>query len=64
MGQVEAIEPDVVHHIQLVHFRSGRWTFSGYSPLDLALEIGQPVQAQIDPERLYFFDTNSGLRLG
>jgi ABC-type sugar transport system ATPase subunit len=63
-GQVEAIEPDVVHHIQLVHFRSGRWTFSGFSPLDLALEMGQPVQAQIDPERLYFFDTNSGLRLG
>jgi ABC-type sugar transport system ATPase subunit len=63
-GQVEAIEPDVVHHTQLVHFRSGRWTFSGFSPLDLALEMGQPVQAQIDPERLYFFDTNSGLRLG
>lgn len=63
-GQVEACEPDFVHQTQLVHLRSGRWRLSGFAPLDLALELGQPVQAKIDPEQLFFFDGVSGLRLG
>jgi ABC-type sugar transport system ATPase subunit len=62
-GEVEAFEADYVHRIQTVHLQTGRWHYSGLCPLDLKLRIGQQVQAQIDPDRLYFFDTTSGLRL-
>ncbi len=62
-GEVEALESDFVHHVQLVHIRTGRWTYSGHCPIDVKLQIGQRVQAGIDPERLYFFDSNSGLRI-
>ncbi len=62
-AEVEAFEADYVHRTQTVHLRTGRWTYSGLCPLDLRLQIGQRVQAQIDPQHLYFFDTNSGLRI-
>jgi ABC-type sugar transport system ATPase subunit len=62
-AEVEALESDFVHRTQTVHLRSGRWIYSGLCPLDMNLQIGQPVQAQIDSEHLYFFDANSGLRL-
>ena len=57
-GEVEAFESDYVHRTQTVHLRTGRWHYSGFCPLELKLQIGQLVQAQIDPEQLYFFDTN------
>ena len=62
-AEVESFESDFVHHLQTVHLRTGRWTYSGQCPIDMKLQIGQRVQAGIDPERLYFFDTNSGLRI-
>lgn len=62
-GEVEALESDFVHHVQLVHIRTGRWTYSGHCPIDVKLQIGQRVQVSIDPERLYFFDTSSGVRI-
>ena len=62
-GEVEAFESDFVHRIQTVHVRTGRWTYSGHCLIDVKLQIGQRVQVNIDPERLYFFDTNSGLRI-
>ena len=62
-AEVEALESDFVHRIQTVHLRTGRWRYSGLCPLDMKLQIGQPVQAQIEPEHLYFFDAKSGLRL-
>ena len=62
-GEVEAFESDYVHRTQAVHIRMGRWHYSGICPIDQKLWIGQPVQAQIDPEQLYFFDTHSGKRL-
>ncbi len=62
-GEVEAFEADYVHRTQTVHLRTGRWQYSGVCPLELRLWLGQLVQARIDPEQLYFFDTNSGLRL-
>jgi ABC-type sugar transport system ATPase subunit len=62
-ARVETLEPDLVHRTQAVHLRSGRWSYSGLCPLDLKLQIGQRVQAQVDPEHLYLFDANSGLRL-
>lgn len=62
-GEVEAFESDYVHRTQTVHIRTGRWRYSGLCSLAMKLRVGQWVQAQIDPERLYFFDTKSGLRL-
>jgi ABC-type sugar transport system ATPase subunit len=62
-AEVEALEPDFVHRTQTAHLRSGRWIYSGLCPLDTNLQIGQLVRAQIEPEHLYFFDANSGLRL-
>ncbi|HSB02412.1 MAG TPA: ABC transporter ATP-binding protein [Anaerolineales bacterium] len=62
-GEVEAFESDYVHHIQTVHLRTGSWRYSGLCPLEIKLQIGQWVRAQINPEKLYFFDTTSGLRL-
>jgi ABC-type sugar transport system ATPase subunit len=62
-AEVEAFEADFVHRIQTVYLRTGRWTYSGQCSIDMKLQIGQRVQAEIDPERLYFFDTNSGLRI-
>src|ERR1043165_2889841 len=61
--EVEAFESDYVHRTQAVHIRMGRWHYSGICPIDQKLWVGQPVQAQIDPEQLYFFDTHSGKRL-
>jgi ABC-type sugar transport system ATPase subunit len=62
-GAVEELESDYVHRTQIVHIRMGRWHYSGLCPLEIRLRVGQSIQAQIDPERLYFFDTNSGLRI-
>ncbi len=63
-GEGEALAPDFVDHRQLVYVRCGRSRFSGFCPLDLPLTLGQPVQASFDPERLFFFDESTGLRLG
>jgi ABC-type sugar transport system ATPase subunit len=62
-GEVEALESDFVHHVQFVHIRTDRWTYSGLCPIDVKLQIGQRVQANINPERLYYFDTDSGVRI-
>jgi len=62
-GEVETFEADYAHRIQTVHIRTGRWRYSGFCSLDFRVREGQLVQAWIDPEQLYFFDTNSGLRL-
>ena len=62
-AEVETSESDFVHRIQTVQLRTGRWIYSGQCSIDVKLEPGQEVQAIIDPERLYFFDTNSGVRL-
>ena len=62
-AEVESTEPDYVHRTQTVHLRTGQWKYSGLSSLDLDVQVGQSVRAQLDPEQLYFFDTHSGLRL-
>jgi ABC-type sugar transport system ATPase subunit len=62
-GEVEAFESDYAHRIQTVHLRTGSWRYSGLCPLEFRLQTGQLAQAQIDPEKLCFFDTTSGLRL-
>lgn len=62
-AEVEAIEPDLVHRIQIVYVRMGQLTYSGLCPSDENLHVGQLVHIAIHPERLYFFDTVSGNRL-
>src|SRR6266516_3128676 len=56
-AEVDAFESDFVHHIQIVHVRTGRFTYSGLCSMDVKLHMGQLVYVVIDPERLYFFDT-------
>src|SRR5215212_1560157 len=60
---VESFEADYAHRTQTVHLRSGEWSYSGFCALEEIYRVGQLVHAQLDPQRLYFFDTNSGLRL-
>ena len=60
---VESLEADYVHRTQAVHLRTGPWQYSGLASLDTMFRPGQLVHAQFDPERLYFFDTGSGLRI-
>lgn len=62
-GEVEAFEPDYVHRTQTVHIHTGRWHYSGLCPLEIKLWVGQSVEAEIDLEQLYFFDTKTGRRL-
>jgi ABC-type sugar transport system ATPase subunit len=62
-ARVESFEPDYVHRTQTVHLRTGPWSYASLCPLDLSFGIGQLVRAQLDLERLYFFDTKSGLRI-
>ena len=63
LAEVESFEADYVHRTQTVQLRTGPWTYLALSPLEMSFQTGQRVRVQLDPERLYFFDTNSGLRL-
>jgi ABC-type sugar transport system ATPase subunit len=62
-AEVEALEPDYSQRIQHVHLRTNHWNYAGLCPLDAGLKVGQFVHATIDPQRLYFFDSDSGLRI-
>jgi ABC-type sugar transport system ATPase subunit len=62
-AEVEAIEPDLVHRVQIAYVRMGQFTYTGLCPMDVKLHVGQLAHVAIDPERLYFFDTNSGARI-
>lgn len=62
-AEVEAIEPDLVHRVQIVYVRMGYINYSGLCPPDVKLHVGQLVHVAINPERLYFFDSLSGKRL-
>lgn len=62
-AEVEGVESDFAHQVQIVFLRMGRFIFSGQSPLDLKLHVGQAVQVEVDPENLHFFDTKSEKRL-
>jgi ABC-type sugar transport system ATPase subunit len=62
-AEVESFEPDYVHRTQTVHLRTGQWRYAGLCPLEMDIRTGQSVRARLDPEQLYFFDTNSGLRI-
>lgn len=62
-AEVEAFESDFAHQTQIVHIRMGKFSFSGNCPIDVKLHIGQSIHVEMDPEKLYFFDTKSEQRL-
>jgi ABC-type sugar transport system ATPase subunit len=62
-AEVEAIEPDLVHRVQIVYVRMEQIHFSGLCPMGVKLHVGQLVHVTIDSGHLYFFDTVSGRRL-
>ena len=62
-AEVESFEPDYVHRTHTVHLRTGQWSYAGLCPLEMDIRVGKSVRARLDPEQLYFFDTNSGLRI-
>jgi ABC-type sugar transport system ATPase subunit len=62
-ADVEAFESDLVHRTQVVFLRMGKLEFSGLCSMDVKLHVGQLVYVEMDPEKLYFFDTKSGNRL-
>jgi len=62
-GEIEALEPDYAQRTQVIYIRDGLWNYSGLCPLDVKLKLGQTIHVELDPEQLFFFDTNSGLRL-
>jgi ABC-type sugar transport system ATPase subunit len=62
-GEVEVLEPDYAQRTQTVYIRDGLWSYSGLCSLDMKLRVGQSIHAELDAERLYFFDGKTGLRL-
>ena len=62
-AEVASFEPDYVHRTQMIQLRTGPWTYLALFPLEMNFQTGQRVRVQLDPDRLYFFDTNSGQRL-
>jgi multiple sugar transport system ATP-binding protein len=62
-GNIESVEPDFGRHILQVRIRTGEWTYSASCSTETNYSIGDSVIACLDPERLHFFDTLSGLRL-
>ena len=62
-GEIDALEPDYSQHTQVVYIRDGLWNYSGLCPLEMKLHVGQIVEVEVDPKKLYFFDADSGLRL-
>lgn len=62
-AEVESVEPDLVHHVQVVYVRMGKFILTGLCPMDVKLLAGQSVYVGFEPEKLYFFDAVSGRRL-
>jgi ABC-type sugar transport system ATPase subunit len=62
-GQIQTIEADYSRRTQHLQVRSGRLEYPCLCPLDVPLKVGETITTQIDPEKLYFFDQESGLTL-
>lgn len=62
-AEVDALEPDFVHRVNIVYLRMGGLTFSAICPMDVQLQLGRMVHVGFDPQSLYFFDTVTGKRL-
>jgi ABC-type sugar transport system ATPase subunit len=62
-GEIEIIEHDFAHHTQILQLRTGKLVYPGLCSINMQLKIGDTIPVRIDPERLYFFDQQSGLAL-
>jgi ABC-type sugar transport system ATPase subunit len=63
-GLVDAIEPDFAHRTQIVHVRGGEITCQATGELDTTLNLGDAITAALPADKLYFFDGETGLRIG
>ena len=63
-GTAEAIEPDFARRTQLVYTRVGTLICAATGPLDVSLNIGNDVGIVFPVDQLYFFDGESGRRIG
>jgi ABC-type sugar transport system ATPase subunit len=63
-GVVEEATPFYAerHHLITVHLAGERWSL--VTPLDQPVEWGATIRCQLDPERLLYFDTATGQRIG
>ncbi len=50
------------HHLVTVHLAGERWSL--VTPLDQPVEWGATIRCALDPERLLYFDTATGQRIG
>ena len=63
-GVAEVVEPDFANRTQLVYLRTADGhSFAARSELNVAIYGGQPVEAILPLEQLYFFDTVSEQRI-
>ncbi|NLE46007.1 MAG: ABC transporter ATP-binding protein [Chloroflexi bacterium] len=64
-GAVEVVEPDFARQSQLAYVRTGSMTYSATGALDVTTMIntGDVVDVVFPPEKCYFFDGESGLRV-
>ena len=62
-AEVESIERDFARHAQLLQLRTGGLLYPGQCSIDTQLSVGDTVAVRIDPDRLHFFDQESGLVL-
>jgi ABC-type sugar transport system ATPase subunit len=63
-GVAEAIEPDFAHRTQWVYTRTGALFYAAVGPLDTSLNVGDEVEIVFHTDQLYFFDGESGRRIG
>jgi ABC-type sugar transport system ATPase subunit len=63
-GVVEVVQPDFAHRTQLVYVRTGALSYAATGPLDTSLNVGDAVEVVFPADRLYFFDGQSGRRIG
>ena len=62
-GEVEAVEPDYVHHTLMVGLRAGDLSFWASGSTDEWVRLGERIEAAYPMDALYFFDGKTGLRI-
>ena len=62
-GQVETIQPDYPHRALLLQLCTGRLAYPCLCPMDTPVEVGDTISVQLNSERIYFFDQETGLTL-
>jgi hypothetical protein len=62
-GEVEALEPDYVHHTLMAGLRAGELSFWASGSIDEWVRLGERIEAAYPMDALYFFDGKTGLRI-